>query len=191
MYKIQIFINCSNICIYTNSQCSQNRWDDMLTKCRLFYISKEEILPSFWWKCLMTSSLNKFELQARDGQCVLLFTKKKLNPKRRRSFNRQSAFWEASVLLRHHTVGGLFSLNLPSHHREGWIHVCVCAVYVCRLKSGPKAGGRVTSHYQIPLQIIRENSSVFILQSLTLIEMIGSKGTGNTELLLLWLRWSR
>lgn len=28
----------------------------------------------------MTSSLNKFELQARDGQCVLLFTKKNKIP---------------------------------------------------------------------------------------------------------------
>lgn len=137
----------------------------------------------------MTSSLNKFELQARDGQCVLLFTKKKIKSQAQEVFQQTKCILRGfSPLKTPHSRRSIFSQSSLSPQGRLNSCVCVCAVYVCRLKSGPKAGGRVTSHYQIPLQIIRENSSVFILQSLTLIEMIGSKGTGNTELLLLWLR---
>lgn len=61
--------------------------------------------------------------------------------------------------------------------------MCECIYVLCvwQLKSGSDAGGRVTSHCQILPQIKRENLSVVIFQGLTLIKIIGIKGTGHKD----------
>lgn len=112
-----------------------------------FIFLKKKYFHHFGAKCLMTSSLNKFELQARDGQCVLLFTKKKIKSQAQEVFQQTKCILRGfSPLKTPHSGRSIFSQSSLSPQGRLNSYVCVCSVCV-QVKVWAKGGWQ--SHFTL------------------------------------------